>query len=101
VLINAKNCSPYFLYLTAPTPAQVELEYETSKPKQPDADLHKTYHLTLALIQQGSSVEEIMKNRDFATSTVLGHINKLVEENLIGNVQRRALYQSNFLLPIY
>jgi hypothetical protein len=23
-----------------------------------------------------------MKNRDFATSTVLGHINKLVEENL-------------------
>jgi hypothetical protein len=38
------------------------------------------------------SSEEIMKNRDFATSTVLGHINKLVEENLIGNVQRRALF---------
>jgi predicted transcriptional regulator len=49
-----------------------------------------TYHLTLALIQQGSSVEEIMKNRDFVVSTVLGHINKLVEENLISDVQRRT-----------
>jgi hypothetical protein len=36
--------------------AQVELEYETSKPKQPDADLHKTYHLTLALIQRLNSL---------------------------------------------
>jgi ATP-dependent DNA helicase RecQ len=71
---------------------QVELKYEASQPKQPDTPLHKTYHLTLALIQQGSSVEEIMKNRDFATSTVLGHINKLVEENLIGDVQRRTLF---------
>jgi ATP-dependent DNA helicase RecQ len=81
--------------------AQVELEYETSKPKQPDADLHKTYHLTLALIQQGSSVEEIMKNRDFATSTVLGHINKLVEENLIGEVQRRTLFSQVRQNPVW
>jgi ATP-dependent DNA helicase RecQ len=34
----------------------------------------------------------IHKNRDFATSTVLGHINKLVEENLISDVQRRTLF---------
>ena len=72
--------------------AQVESKYEASKPKQPDAHLHKTYHSTLALIQRGLSVEEIMKNRDFATSTVLGHINKLVEENLIGDMQRHTLF---------
>jgi ATP-dependent DNA helicase RecQ len=72
--------------------AQVELKYEASQPKQPDTPLHKTYHSTLALIQQGLSVEEIMKNRDFVVSTVLGHINKLVEENLIGDVQRRTLF---------
>jgi hypothetical protein len=33
-----------------------------------------------------------MKNRDFVVSTVLGHINKLVEENLISDVQRRTLF---------
>lgn len=91
VLINTLRTND-FQELEHKKVEQVESKYEASKPKQPDSHLHKTYRSTLELIQQGLSVEEIVKNRDFSTSTVLGHINKLVEENFLSDVQRHTLF---------
>ncbi|SMN11622.1 ATP-dependent DNA helicase RecQ [uncultured Candidatus Thioglobus sp.] len=65
---------------------------ETLKPEKTDKQLSKTYHTTLDLIQQGLSIAAIEKNRNLATSTILGHINKLTETGLIEHNQRQFLF---------
>lgn len=54
--------------------------------------LSKTYLKTLELIQNGFDVENIVENRELAMSTILGHINKLVEYNLLESDKRLELF---------
>ena len=41
-----------------------------------------TYEETRQLWEQGLSVEEIVKERDLATSTIAGHLERLLEEGV-------------------
>ncbi|WP_348670242.1 DNA helicase RecQ [uncultured Candidatus Thioglobus sp.] len=66
---------------------------KVSKTNKPSSKLHKTYHETLALIEQGLSVEQITINRGFTTSTILGHINKLAKSELIDVVKKTILFE--------
>ena len=74
-----------------PTPEK-PVQPEVVKPEQTPSKLGETYQTTLNLIQQGLSIEKIEAQRSLATSTILGHINKLTEVGLIDNTQRQALF---------
>lgn len=67
---------------------------QESEIKQPARKLHATYTATLALIEQGSSIEEMCQQRELAISTILGHINKLAEEGKIENTKRQQLFDT-------
>lgn len=62
------------------------------KSEQSTDKLSQTYYDTLALIQQGLSIDEIEQNRNLATTTILKHINKLVAAKLLEPTQRRKLF---------
>lgn len=73
---------------------------KTSKSEQPNVQLHQTYHATLALIQQNLSLEQIEQNRELSTSTILGHINKLVEIGQLDPLQRKRLFSQISQNPV-
>ena len=54
--------------------------------------LHKTYQETLYLIEQNQSIEAICEQRDLSLSTILGHINKLVDAQKIPPTTRAQLF---------
>ena len=56
------------------------------------AKLHKTYQETLDLIEQNQSIEAICEQRDLSLSTILGHINKLVDAQKIPPTIRAQLF---------
>ena len=56
------------------------------------AKLHKTYQETLYLIEQNQSIEAICEQRDLILSTILGHINKLVDAQKIPPTIRAQLF---------
>ena len=56
------------------------------------AKLHKTYQETLDLIEQNQSIEAICEQRDLILSTILGHINKLVDAQKIPPTTRAQLF---------
>lgn len=74
------------------TQTQTLDENTSSLPSNKTSELSQTYHTTLSLIEQGLSVDDISENRKFTTSTILGHINKLVENNWLDDEKRRVLF---------
>ncbi|SMM99471.1 ATP-dependent DNA helicase RecQ [uncultured Candidatus Thioglobus sp.] len=73
-------------------PAVTVVTTAQKNPTDEAEQLSATYHSTLDLIQQDFSVEAIVENRNLATSTVLGHINKLVDNNLLDGQIRQQLF---------
>lgn len=52
----------------------------------------ETYKVTLELIQQGLSIDQLEQRRNFTIPAVMRHINQLAEEGLIGQTQRQELF---------
>jgi ATP-dependent DNA helicase RecQ len=67
-------------------------EIATPKIAQSSKKLSSTYQETLALLNQSLSLVEISEERSLTFSTILNHVIKLNEEQIISEEQKRALF---------
>ncbi|MCV6606726.1 MAG: DNA helicase RecQ [Campylobacterales bacterium] len=67
-------------------------EIKETDPK-PQKELTKTYLETLELIEEGKSLNEICEVRELKEGTVIGHIEKLLENSYLSQEQKQELYQ--------
>lgn len=63
----------------------------------PRRDKPSTYDETLALIQEGKSLEEIVKERGLTFGTIVSHLEKLVENGRMTAAEVRALAPEHLL----
>ncbi|MFY7810828.1 MAG: helix-turn-helix domain-containing protein [Flavobacterium sp.] len=71
-----------------PNALQEDIDYYETKEKKPkNKDQKPTAEITLDLLNEGKTIEEIATQRKYVTSTILGHIAKLIEEGKVSMQQ--------------
>jgi hypothetical protein len=74
----------YLKAINIPNALQEDIDYYETKEKKPKGkDQKPTAEITLELLNEGKTIEEIATIRKYVTGTILGHIAKLIEDGKV------------------